>query len=162
MDVLFEVQLLLLFRFLKVLLALSVRDCLVVVFVLLDSQLLVVETFQVVLLLLGLEIDLLFFHRQLSCRLFEVGLLLFDLFFELSDLLVVLGHGLLQLHVTCALLKLNISVQSLDPLLDGVEGNFFDKDLFTVDNRWLLLSSGLRTRIPVFNTEARQGTVVAH
>jgi hypothetical protein len=120
LDVLFEVQLLLLLRFLEVLLALGVRDSLVVVFVFLDSQLLVVETFQVVLFLLGLEIDLLLFHRQLSCRLFEVGLLLFDLFFELSDLLVVLGHGLFQLHIACALLKLNIGVQSLDPLLYGV------------------------------------------
>lgn len=98
------------------------------------------DPLEVHLLLLSMMINLLFLKGQVSSSLLEFEFLLFDQVFETLNLFIVLGHSLLQLHVTSALLKLNVRLERLNTRLNRVKGNFLDQDLLRQGNTWLLLS----------------------
>ena len=85
---------------------------------------------QVPCLLISLLVNLLLLKGQVSCSVLKLHLLLFDLLLQVSYLLVVLRHRLLQLHVTGALLIIDICFESLDARLNRVKGYLLDKDLF--------------------------------
>ena len=86
------------------------------------------DSLQVGLLLLRLELHLLLLHSQAAGRFLKVGFLLFNFFFQCHNLFIVFSHSLLQLVVSCFLLEFDLSLECLDTLLDLVEGHFFDKD----------------------------------
>ena len=83
---------------------------------------------QVPCLLISLLVNLLLLKGQVSCSVLKLHLLLFDLLLQVSYLLVVLRHRLLQLHVTRALLILNIGSEGLNARLDRVKCYLLDKD----------------------------------
>ena len=116
---------------------------------------------EVLLLLIGVLVYLLLLERQVSCSVLKLHLLLFDLLFQVTDLLVVLRHRLLQLHVTSTLLELNVGLEGLNTRLDRVESNFLDKDLFRVCNSWLGVRSLLRDHFGILDAEACKCTIDA-
>lgn len=81
-------------------------------------------------LLISLLVNLLLLKGQVSCSVLKLHLLLFDLLLQVSYLLVVLRHRLLQLHVTGALLIFDIGSEGLYARLNRVKGYLLDKDLF--------------------------------
>ena len=60
-------------------------------------------------------------------------LLLFDLVLKTLDLLIVFLHRLLQLHIARLFLQVNVGLEVLDALLDGVQVFLLDKDLAMQD-----------------------------
>ena len=88
---------------------------------------------QVLLLFLCFQLDLFFLIRQLLGGLLKLHLLLFDLVLKTLDLLIVFLHRLLQLHIARLLLQVNVGLEVLDALLDGVQVFLLDKDLAMQD-----------------------------
>ena len=84
---------------------------------------------QVLLLFLCFQLDLFFLIRQLLGGLLKLHLLLFDLVLKTLDLLIVFLHRLLQLHIARLFLQVNVGLEVLDALLDGVQVFLLDKDL---------------------------------
>ena len=117
------------------------------------------DPLEVHLLLLSMMINLFFLKGQVSSSLLEFEFLLFDQIFETLDLFIVLGHSLLQLHVTSALLKLNVRLECLDSRLNRVKGNFLDQDLLRQGNTWLLLSFLIGLFVLVLHAETCKCTI---
>lgn len=120
------------------------------------------DPLQVGLLLFRTLIHKLLLLRQSERHLFKVLLLLLDLGLKPEDLIVILRHRLLQLHVTRALLQVNIGLQALDFLLDGVKVDFFDQYFVGRDYLGLGRRSLLGQFILVFDAEAGEDAVDAN
>ena len=117
------------------------------------------DPLEVHLLLLSMMINLLFLKGQVSSSLLEFEFLLLDQVFETLNLFIVLGHSLLQLHVTSALLKLNVRLERLNTRLNRVKGNFLDQDLLRQGNTWLLLSLLVGLFVLVLHAETCKSTI---
>ena len=161
LNVLFKFKLLLLFRLNECIFTLLVRHHLLLVLLSLDSELLLMDSLQVSLLLLSLQIYLFLLHSQLTGSIFEVSFLLFDLVFKLGDLVIILCHSLLELHISCLILELNVSLESLDSFLNRIQSDLLDQNLLRL-NDWMLLSEGLFCqRVVLSHTEAGKSAVNA-
>ena len=119
------------------------------------------DPLEVLLLLLSMLIDLLFLKGQVSSSLLEFEFLLFDQIFKALDLLIVLGHSLLQLHVTSAFLKLNVRLKCLDTRLNRVKSDFLDQDLLRKRNTGLLLMLFNGLFVLIFHAETCKCTIDA-
>ena len=120
------------------------------------------DPLEVLLLLISMLINLLFLKGQVSGCLFEFEFLLFDQIFKALDLFIILSHSLLQLHVTSALLKLNVRFESLDTRLNRVKSDFLDQNLLRKGNTWLLLMLLSGLFVLVFHAEACKCTIDAN
>ena len=161
LNVLFKFKLLLLFRLNECIFTLLVRHHLLLVLLSLDSELLLMDSLQVSLLFLSLQIYLFLLHSQLTGSIFEVSFLLFDLVFKLCDLVIILCHSLLELHISCLILELNVSLESLDSFLNRIQSDLLDQNLLRL-NDWMLLSEGLFCqRVVLSHTEAGKSAVNA-
>ena len=100
------------------------------VLLLFDAQFFLVDSLEILLLFFRMLIYLLFLKGQFSSCFFELHFLFFDQVLKASDLLIVLVHCILKLHLTSFILKINICLQCLDALLYRVQSDFLDKDLF--------------------------------
>lgn len=142
--------------------SLLVRSALLVILSLLHKFLFLVDLFQVFLLSLGFKIDLLLLHGQLSSGLLKESLLLINLLFKFPDLLVILGHRLLELLISSLLLQLNVSLQCLDLLLNRVQAGLFNQDFFAQMDAGLLGAFAFGARVQVLHTEAGECSIDAH
>ena len=89
---------------------------------------------EICLLLFRVLINLLFLKCQISRLLLKLLLLLLDHLLEVLNFLRVLRHSLLQLHITSAILKINIGLECLDAGLDRVKGDFLNENLLRESN----------------------------
>ena len=137
LDVSFEVKFLLFLGLQEESLALLIIAHLLHVLLLLETKLLLVDLLQVVLLLLGLLLNLLLLISELLCGELELHLLLFNALFELSDLVIVSLHRVLELLLASLLLQLNVGLEALDARLDEIQGALLDQDLAVQDVRHL-------------------------
>ena len=167
LDILLEVHLLVLLGFQELLSPLGIIPHLLIILELLKSQLFLMDLFQVLLFFFSSELNLLLLHRQLLCGLLELHLLLFDLVLKIRDLLLILLHRLFELHVACLLLQVDIGLQVLDPLLDGVQVLFLNQNLAMDDvcllqPRLLLHGEAAKSAVDADGEELRVVEVQAH
>ena len=113
------------------------------------------------MLLFGSLVNELFFLAQLVGHLFEVELLLVDFLFETADFIVIFSHGLLELHVASALLKVDLRLEVLDLLLDGVQSDLLNQNLVRWQDCRLCGGSLLGEVIHVLDAEAGKHAVDA-
>jgi len=64
---------------------------------------------------------------------FKLLLLLVDLGLKFLDILIILLHRMLKLHIARPFLKLNVCLKVLDALLDGIQVLLFNEDLTMKD-----------------------------